>query len=144
MSNPNTVLAITGLNIPPYAARGLVETLSPIPAASQLERTVTGELIDLSVESMQKYQVVITGDDLQPPGYNGLHVGTLVTVDCISEMAYLTSGGSPDRTVVPGSSRTEGDYTFYRPRLSMRVAGFQMTRDEWSKRLTWVLSLEEV
>jgi hypothetical protein len=144
MSNPNTALSITGINIPPYAARGLVETLSPVPEAAQLERTVTGDLIDLSVPSMQKYQVVITGNDLDPPGYNGLHVGTLVTVDCISELAYLTSGGSADRTVVPGSSRVDGAYTFYRPRLSMRVAGFQMTRDEWSKRLTWVLSLVEI
>jgi hypothetical protein len=144
MSNPNTVLAITGINIPPYAARGLVETLAPIPAGNQLVRTVNGTLIDLSTPEFFKYAVLITGNDQQPPGYNGLRIGTLVTVDCISELSYLTSGGTPNRTVVTGSSRTEGTFTFYRPKLTMRVTAFDMTRAEWDARVSWTLALEEV
>jgi hypothetical protein len=67
-----------------------------------------------------------------------------VTVGCISELSYLTAGGSPARTPVTGSSRTEGAYTFYRPSLTMRVVTFSQDTDEYGAETSWSLELEEV
>ena len=62
--------------------------------------------------------------DQQPPAVDGLWPGQVLTIGCISELSYRTSGGAPARNVVAGSSRTEGSYTFYRPSLTMRVVSF--------------------
>jgi len=34
--------------VPPYSARGLTQTLTPIAAAANMRRTINGELLDLS------------------------------------------------------------------------------------------------
>lgn len=138
----DTLLVITGL-VTPYSARGLQQTLEPIAQTSQLRRTVNGALIDLSVASLRKYSSTISADDQAPPAFNGIWPGAQVTVDCIAELAYLTSGGSADRTVVPDSSRVDGDWTFYRPRLTMRIVNFTTNFDEWNAAVGWTLSLEE-
>jgi hypothetical protein len=132
---------MTGIGVVPYSARGLKQTLAPIDAASQLFRTVDGGLIDLSAPQFQKFKSTITGSDTDPPATTGMWPGTAVTVDCIAELAYLTASGTPERTVV--DSRTEGDWTFYRPRLSMRVVGFEVELDEYQKVSAWHMDLEE-
>jgi hypothetical protein len=138
-----TLLTITGL-VTPYSARGLDQVLEPIPQASAMRRTVNGALVDLSVPQMRKYRSTITCNDMNAPAIDDVWPGQQVTVDCVAELAYVTSGGSADRTVVPGSSRTSGDFTFYRPRLTMRVRSFQTTTDEWGAAVGWTLELEEV
>jgi hypothetical protein len=70
--------------------------------------------------------------------------GTQVTVDCIQELSYLTADNNPIRTAVPGSTRVVGDYTFYRPRLTMRVNGYSIEEDEWGAAVSWTIQLEEV
>lgn len=144
MAIPLTVLALTAIGVPPYSARGLTQSLNAIQQAAQLKRTINGALKDLSEEQFHKYASTITGDDQQPPAVDGVWPGLQVTIDCIAELSYKTAGGSPQRTVVAGSSRTEGDFTFYRPQLTMLITDFKIERDEYGAQVQWSMSLEEV
>ena len=138
------VLTLSGIGVPPYSARGASQTLEPIEAAQQLRRTINGALIDLSRPEFRKYRSTISCADQQPPAIDGVWPGQVVTVGCISELSYKTSGGTPARSIVPGSSRTEGDYTIYRPQLTMRVVSFSQDTDEYGATVSWSLELEEV
>lgn len=140
----STVLRLSGVGVPEFSARGLSQTLEPIDAAGMLRRTINGGLVDLSVANFRKYRSTITGNDQLSPGLNGIWPGMTVTVDCIAELAYLTSGGTAAKTVVSGSSRVEGAWTYYRPQLTMLVTGFSIDHDEWGAACGWSLALEEV
>lgn len=142
MTDPTTLLVLSGIGVPPYSARGLVQTLVPIAAAASMRRTVNGTLSDLSSPQFRKYSSVISCADQQPPAFEGVWPGLVVTVDCIAELAYLTMTDLPDRPVV--ASREESGFTFYRPRLTMMVTGFQISRDEYGFVTSWTLGLEEV
>jgi hypothetical protein len=131
----------------PYSARGLRGTLSPIDMArgeDKLARTVNGTLVDISAPQMRKYKLQISGSDDAPPALDGIWVGMMVTVNSLVELAFLTSGGSPERTPVSGSSRIEGNYTYYRPSFTMRVVEHQIESEEWAATVPWSLTLEEV
>lgn len=141
---PETVLTITGFGLTPYSARGVQQILDPIPQASAMRRTVNGALVDVSAPEFRKYKSVISCEDMNVPAIDGVWPGQQVTVDCAVELSYLTSGGTPARTVVAGSSRTEGAFTFYRPRLTMRIVTFNEALDELGAALAWQLELEEV
>jgi hypothetical protein len=147
MSSENedeSILVLTGMGLAPYSARGLSQSLEVIQAATVMRRTINGELIDLSRAAFRKYRSTITCTDMQAPALNGIWPGQVLTVDCVSELAYLTAGGSPERAVVPGSMRESGDFTVYRPRLTMRVVSFSEDTDEWQAQVGWSLELEEV
>jgi len=139
MPDPNTVLVISTFGVPRYSARGLVQTLAPI--ATALQRTINGELQDVLAPQFRKFASSIIGTDQTPPANSGLWPGQLVTVDCIAELAYLTATGSAERAVV--ASRTEGEWTFFRPRLSMRIADWSTRTDEWGATVGWQLDLLE-
>lgn len=143
MPVPLTLLVISGPGMPTYAARGLTQTLDPIGAAGAIARTVNGGLIDLSPPQMQKYRSTISCTDTEAPALDGVWPGQPLTVDCVSELGYLTAGGSPQRTVVSGSSRTAGAWTWYRPRLDMMVISYSTSADEWGAQVGWSLELEE-
>jgi hypothetical protein len=137
----------TAPGVTPYSARGLKGTLSPIDAAKgsdKLRRTVNGTLIDISAPQMRKYQLEVAGSDQAPPALDGVWVGMEVLVDCHVELAYLTAGGSAGRSPVTGSERVEGNYTYYRPQLSMRVVELEIERSEWEASVNWSLMLEEI
>ena len=138
------MLTLSGIGVPPYSARGASQTLEPIQASQQLRRTINGELIDISRAEFRKYRSTISCVDQQPPAIDGVWPGRVLTVGCISELSYLTAGGAPARPLVSGSSRTEGDYTFYRPSLTMRVVAFSQDTDEYGATVSWSLQLEEV
>lgn len=130
----------------PFSARGLSGTLSPIAMAAgdaKLARTVNGTLISLAAPQMRKYRLEVSGNDQAPPALDGLWVGMLVSVDCMVELAHRT-GTVPSRAGVPGSARTEGDYVYYMPRLSMLVVEYEVQRSEWAAEVSWSLALEEV
>lgn len=149
-----TLLELTGVGVPPYSARGLTQSLQPIAQAVSVGRTVNGTLINMSATQMQKYSSVISGIDQESPVM--VWPGTLVTVDCIAELAVegesesVTESDSDseaqifDRPHVPGSIHYGDGFTFYRPRLDMMVVGLTISRDEWGAAVTWSLSLEEV
>lgn len=131
----------------PFSARGLKGTLSPIDAAQgldKLRRTVNGTLISVAAPQMWKYRLEVTGDDQAPPALDGLFVGMAVTVNSHVESAFLTAGGTPSRTAVPGSLHIDGDFSYYCPQLNMLIVQYQIERDEWAAAYSWSLALEEV
>lgn len=138
-----TLLVLSSMGVPLYSARGLRQTLTPIPAAGFLLRDINGELCDFSNPDFAKYSSTISGADVRSPAADGVMPGMLLTVDCIVELAYPTATGTPSRNVVSGSSYTEGDFTRYRPQLTMRVTGLDIDTDEWNAAVNWSLSLEE-
>lgn len=144
MTDSTTLLVLAGIGVSPYSARGLTQTLNAIRGAANVRRNVNGGLRNLSEPQFRKYESTISCSDQDPPVCDGVWPGQLVTVDCVKELCYPT-GGSPDREVVEGSTRTDGDLTFYRPRLQMMVlAGFNMSRAEYEAAESWSLQLEEV
>lgn len=143
MSN-ETLLSLSGIGVPAYSVRGLSQTLEPIDAAIQLKRTVNGALVDLSYEPFRKYKSTLSCQDQEPPAVDGVWPGQVVTVECVAELCFVTSGGSPTRPVVADSARTEGIFTFYRPVLTMRVSGLSLTCDEYGAAVSWQMQLEEV
>ncbi|NEI52721.1 hypothetical protein GR217_34445 [Rhizobium leguminosarum] len=139
-----TLLVLSGIGVAPYSARGLEQTCELIKAAGQLRRTINGALRDLSEPQLRKFSSTITGTDQLSPATNGIWPGKTVTVDCIFELCYPTMSGSADRSVVSGSSRTEGAMTYYRPQLAMMVTDWQLREDEYGRQVAWTLELEEV
>lgn len=140
-----TLLVLSGMGVPPWSARGLTQSLTPIAASASLRRTVNGALVDLAATQFRKYASTIQCTDQQAPALEGIWPGTELVVDCVAELCYPTLGVSsagPDREVV--SSRVEGDFTFYRPRLTMRVVNFSAEQDEYGATNAWRLDLEEV
>lgn len=138
-----TLLSISGQGISPYSARGLTQTLEPIQQASNTVRTANGGLLDISASQFHKFRSVITCTDQNAPAFEQLWPGTVITVDCAAELSYKTSGGTPSRSVVSGSSRVEGAYTLYRPQLTMVVLDYSTSADEWNADVQWTLTLEE-
>lgn len=116
-----TELAFSGPGIQPYSGRGLTQTLDLIDGAGVVRRTVNGLLRDRSAPQFRVYQSTISATDAMAPAFDGIVPGTILTVDCAIYWSYKTAGGSPTRLAVPGSSYVFGDYTFYRPRLTMMV-----------------------
>lgn len=143
MTVPLTVLTLSGIGVPPYATRGASQTLTPIPQAASMLRTVNGELDDLALEQFQKYSSTISCNDQLSPACDGVWPGRLVTVGCIAELCYKTTVGAPSRDVVSSSSRVEGDFTYFRPSLVMRVMTFDTVTDEWGAQVGWNMTLEE-
>jgi hypothetical protein len=140
---PETLLEISGMGIAPYSARGLTQTLAPIGAASVQRRTINGALDDLSREQFQKYASKISCTDQTTPAIDGIWPGMELTVDCVVELVVPT--GSPlSRTPVPGSQRTIGAFTAYRPRLTMRVTSYNVSLGEFEADVQWELELEEL
>lgn len=139
-----TVLAISSIGVPPYSARGLTQTVEPIEAAKNNWRTVNGEYIDVSGPQFRKYKSTVSCNDQVPPAFASLWPGRLLTVDCAFHLSYKTDGGSPERPVVSGSSRVEGDFTIYRPQLQMRCVSFSQSEDEYGAAIGWSIELEEV
>ncbi|MDP2358553.1 MAG: hypothetical protein Q8M31_21210 [Beijerinckiaceae bacterium] len=105
---------------------------------------MNGALVDLSLAQFRKYKSSITCNDMRSPVIGGIWPGQTVTVECVAELNYYTSGGSAERTVVSGSSRTEGPLTYYRPELVMCVTGFNVQHDEYRAAVSWTLQLEEI
>ncbi len=139
-----TALSITGIDMVAWAARGISESLSLIDEAAQLRRTINGILVDLSQSGFRKFRASWSCDDLAAPAFDGIWPGAAITVDCIGESSYVTIGGTPARPVVPGSSRVEELFTFYRMRLAMRVVAYDLREDEWNAITGWSLEAEEI
>lgn len=140
----DTLLVLTGLGVPLYSARGLEQTLDPIDGASEFDRDVNGGLVDLTPAQFKKLSSTISCEDVEAPAFDGVPIGTEVTVECIRELAYLTASGTPQRTPVTGSERIVGDWTYYRPQLEMVVISFSSSQNEYGRSVSWTLELEEV
>lgn len=142
--NGSTLLVVAPFGLPPFSARGITQTLTPINLAQNLRRTVNGGLVSLAPPQFRKYASKISCHDVDAPAIDGVFPGLAVTVDCVAELAYRTIGGTQQRPVVDGSLRTEGDFTFYRPRLEMLVVSVSTQQEEWAAAVAWSLDLEEI
>lgn len=143
LPNEGTLLQLISLGIPLYSARGLTQAFSIIDQASDLRRTINGELDDLSLEQFRKYATKITCTDQESPMIDGVFPGQQVTVVCCAEFAYPI-GGTPARAVQTGSERTEGAFIFYRPIMDMRITLVTTQLDEWKADYQWEIDLEEI
>ena len=141
-----TVLRITGMGVVPYSTRAATQSLEPIgQAGANIYRDVNGVLRTVGgATTFQKYRSSISGSDMRPIAVNGVWPGKLVTVQCIATLGYLSATEAPARTVVPGSSFIEGDWTFYRPELSMMVLSWSLEEEEYEGAINWSMELEEV
>jgi hypothetical protein len=143
ISQQGTVLVLTGMGITLYSARGCTQTFEMIPAAKVQRRSINGKLHDLSYSQFWKYQTEITCHDQREPALDGIHYGTVLTVNWVAELAVAT-GTAASRPVVTGSDYTEGGFYRYRPQLNMMVTGYSSGNEEWAAGVNWKLSLEEV
>ncbi len=142
--NAQTVLAISVMGLPLYSARGLSQTLEVIDGAKMMRRSINGVLTDLAHSQFRKYKSKITCSDIRAPALDGVWPGMTVVVDCAAYLTYPT-GGTPQRTVVPGSAPySESGYVMYQPRLTMLVTAFTSQLDEYPCDVAWELDLEEV
>lgn len=139
-----TLLAIDPIGVQPFSARGLTQTLAPIAATQQLRRTINGTLHDTSAPQFRKYTSNIACTDQAPPAVAAAWPGTTLQVDCVARLSYKTAGGAPERTAVSGSSKVEGEFTSYRPRMFMKVTNYTVSEDEYGAAVAWSLDLEEV
>lgn len=139
-----TVLDLDDIGLHDGASRGITQTLEPIEAATAMRRTVNGTLINLAPTQFRKYRSTVACTDQLPPALDGVWPGDVITVECVSELSYLTSGGSPAKSVVTGSSRVAGDFTFYRPSIEMMIVRMNTRTDEFGAVVGWSLDLEEV
>lgn len=138
-----TVLVISGDGMPPFAVRGITQSLEPIEAVQ-----------------FDKYKSTISFEDVDSPAFDTLKVGnwrrtvngglvdlsgkgSTVTVDCALELCFK-DGGTAQRTIVPGSLRRDGDFWFYRPRLTMGVIGKSQELREFEATVSSSLDLEEI
>jgi hypothetical protein len=137
----------SGPGINPYSAINVRGKLAPISEAQgedKFPRAVNGGVVDISAPQMRKFMLDITGSAPSPPALDGLWAGSIVGVACVTELSFKTGGPFTfSRTPTDGSVRTEGDYTFYRPFLTMIVVSWDIDRDNWGAQVSWRLTLTE-
>lgn len=125
-----TLLAIDGIDLGDYSVRDLTMTLEPIKQATVQDRTVNGELVDLSEPQFHdKYKALISCTDHESPIFVGVRPGTKVTVTCVPHLGTRgeDTSGNEQQLV-----------------LEMMVQSWQVARREWRAEDTWSLPLEEV
>jgi hypothetical protein len=127
-----------------YSARGLSQTLDPIAESNQVELSWNARPIDFSYIQFRLYQSEISCSDFEEPSFDNLWPGMQVDVECCKELSYPVADGFPGRAVVTGSSRTEGDFIFYRPSMRMVILGLSSDFDEYGAKYNWRISLREV
>lgn len=149
MTVPLTLLIITpisgssALELPPYSARGLTQTLELIPGSGVFDRSINGVAMDFSMPQLRKYQSTITCKDGDAPAFDGAWAGLLVEVQCAIELRYLT-GATPQRPAVLDSTYVNGAFTYYRPLLMMMLQSFRNSFAEYEARYAWMLELQEI
>lgn len=137
--------------LPPFSTRNCTQTLEPIAGiggggnvlGTLIRRDINGQLVDLFPKQFRKYASLVTCKDVQSVSIDSGWFGQTVEVYCAIELSYLM-GGAPGRPVVPGSSRNEGHYTYYRPLLIMKVVDIKNAFAEWQHDYSWQLGLQEV
>lgn len=135
----------------PYGSRGLTQTYEVITGVggggsalgSWLRRDIRGNLFDNSNVLLRKYNTLISCRDTMTPCLDGSWIGMEVGVECAFEFSY-PPGGTPQRTPVSGSERTEAGLNFYRPFLTALISEIKTNFQEYSAAYAWQLGLSEV
>lgn len=142
-----TELVISGDGMPPTAVRGISETLEPVDNPQFDKYRLTLQCSDKNAPAFDRLRVgnfrrTVNGGFVDLSG-----MGSIVTVDCISELAFRT-GGSPaaiaQRPAVAGSIRESDGYTFYRPQLIVGLVRKSQETDEYGAVVAWSADFEEI
>lgn len=142
-----TLLSFAEIDIPPYSARQITETIEFDYDVDQA-RTWNGALRNRTPPQMRKFRVTWTCQDMDSPALDGVWEGMELTADCITEFstgdALSTAGG--ERDAVPGSERTDDDtgINSYRPQLTVMVETYSIETGEWDAAVGWTLVAREV
>lgn len=147
LNTTGTILTIKDAGndlLPLYSAVGLRQTVDYIDGSLLQARTVNGELVNLSLARFRKLRTVISAKHIRPPSIDLIYPGRIVTVECATIFSYATSGGTPGRSVVSGSTFTEGNFTFYRPSITCMIGKPSVAFDEWEADHEWSIPMEEV
>jgi hypothetical protein len=144
MTTTATLLKITGVDFDESAVRGITETITLIAESKQLARTSNGGMIDVSEIGFKKFALSYSCDDINMPDFHGLFPGSEHTIDCITEWQFRTVGGTQTRPAVAGSSRVEGEFTYYRPVLVCVFVDRGFNRNEYDAAVGWSMAFEEV
>ncbi len=154
----NTLLVITPLSgrgaffLPPYAARGVKQKFAPVVSngsggsalGSLVRLSVNAVPVDLSNPAFRIYHTTMAADDTESPCLDDGWIGDTVEIACAGELSYIT-GQSQQRTEVPGSVRTEGHITFYRPLIIAMITLVDPGEfDEYRASYSWRLEAIEV
>lgn len=152
--------------IPPFSARGCVQTLEPIQQG-ELHRTVNGDLVLVGGYKETKYRSKITCKDKQGIALGGVIVGTQVRVGSIQRLVEPVGGQDVEVKLkyphVAGSlyfipqngtmvklkslalPKNHGiGYVSYRPEIEMRITSYKLETDEWGMTVGWEVELEEI
>lgn len=143
----NSELVISGDGMPETAVRGIQETLEPIDNAMFDKYRLTISCSDINAPAFDALRVGLWRRTVNGGAVDLSGVGSVVTIDCISELSYLTAGSpapTPQRTPVSDSSRTSGAYTFYRPQLTVGLISKSQETDEYGAICSWSAEFEEI
>jgi hypothetical protein len=117
-----TLLAITGIDIPEFALRGLTQSIEPIAAAAgNIRRDINGVLRSKQLTEFQKYKSTVSCTDLAGPGLPAIWPGLPVTMVTLSDLL------GPDPVT-----------------MGMLVIGWKASRDEWGAITGWSIDFEQV
>jgi hypothetical protein len=140
-------LRIGGAEFPPTSVRGVSETLEPIDGVPFDKYRLTLQCSDMNSPAFDALRVGIWRRTVNGGLVDLSGIGSTVTIDCISELAYLTAGSpapTPQRTAVGGSSRTSGAWTYYRPQLTVGLISKSQETDEYGAVCGWQAEFEEI
>jgi len=168
-----TVLTFSIGGLPPFSARGCVQTLKPVQLGKMV-RTVNGELLHLGPKTL-KYKSIIEAKDKSVLAVDNFSPGSHVRVGCIQRLWEKIEGGArhtitredvpgsvsvldDDQNIIPfsqvGTQITLDNYdnlpagnayfVTYRPYLDMRITDFSLKTKEWSMETEWNLFLDEI
>lgn len=150
--------------IPPFSARGCVQTLAPI-VRGELHRTVNGDLVRVGGENLTKYHSRITCKEKQSLALGGVVVGARVRLSSIQRLVEPVSAEAfhLKYSAVPGSLYFIPDsgnpipmegtqlppghgagFVSYRPILEMMITHYTLETDEWGMTVGWKIELEEI
>ena len=144
-----TLTPLSGAPAPvltPYAARGLTQTFEVIKSSSQtswLRRDVNGVLRSVADTRFRKYKTTVTCKDGETPCLDDAWIGVEVEVGCVFELSYVT-GGISARPAVPGSVRTQGSVTYYRPLLLCMIEDIRVALPEYQAQYDWQVDFQEI
>ena len=139
----DTVLDLEGWGVLPGSGRGLRQQIAPVPNGA-LHYTVWGDLESTARESLNRFKITITGEDVWPAAFAGLWLGQPLVVHCVSNLPQPQPATlAPIRPPVPGSlvyfdaemrempDRNGAVWLNFRPILRCLVNTWSIDEDEW-------------
>lgn len=123
-----TLLAISGIDLGAYSTRDLTIQLEYIAQATQVDRDINGNLIDLSEPQFRKYRVTISCTDHESPVFVGVPPGTQITVTTVPQLGLNRNTADEQETLT----------------LTCLTLPWTVSRQEYAARTGWQLVAEEV